>query len=106
MKFLYLLALAPSKRACANPQGDRGPDPLPEKLQKYRVSLTFLAILVPVPWKIKKKFNVGPSSTRQQNAIEMVFCWRAADCPAYNGIWILSPLKNTKQKKSSKLDPF
>ena len=49
-----------------------GTPPPPEKSQKYRV----LAILA-----TKSAFNVGPSSTRQGNAIEMAFRWRADDGP-------------------------
>ena len=63
-------------------RGTGGPDPPPEKSQKY----SFIAILGRTnPLKkykaTKLAFNVGPSSARQRNA-------------AYCGIWILSPLIN------------
>ena len=44
----------------------------------------------PGPLKTKPAFNVGPSSARQRNAIEM---------PAFSGIMITSPLINYIEKK-------
>ena len=60
--------------------GARGPD-TPYKPQK----LGFLSNAGPDPVKshkaTKPEFNVGSSSTRQRNAISMVFRWRVDDSP-------------------------
>ena len=47
----------------------------------------------------KQVFNVWPSLTRQRNAIQMVFRWRAVDGPRL--VVLRSP-----QTKTSKLDPL
>ena len=61
--------------------GGQGSGPLPEKSQNIR----FLSNTGPDPLKIHKAtepaFNVGPSSFRQRNVIEMAFRWRADDGP-------------------------
>ena len=62
--------------------GDRGSDPHPpEKSQTIGV----LSNSGPDPLKNHKAtepaFNVGPSSARQRNAIQMAFRWRADDGP-------------------------
>ena len=54
----------------------------------------------------KPEFNVGPSSARQRNAIQMAFRWQADD-----GLLLVvfgSSLLNQKKKKKplSKLDPL
>ena len=70
--------------AWADPEGGTGgPDPLPPL--KNHKNIGFLCNTSPDPLKnhiaTKPAFKVGPSSARQQNAIAMVFHWRADDGP-------------------------
>ena len=83
--------------------------PPPEKSQKY---IGFLCNTGPDPLKnnkaTKPAFNIGPSSTRQQNT-KMVFRWRADDGPikAVFGAFILPSTKKKSTKKTlSNLDPL
>ena len=64
----------------ADPEGT-GDSDLPEKSQKYRVSLQYWSGSPENHKATKPAFNVGPSSARQQNAISMAFCWRTDDGP-------------------------
>ena len=61
--------------------GTGGPD---APLKNHKVT-GFLSNTGPDPIQnhkaTKPAFDVGPSSARQQNAISMVFCWRADDGP-------------------------
>ena len=59
--------------------GAVGPDPLPlpEKSQKYWVSLKYCPDPLNNHKATKPAFNVGPSYARQRNAIPMAFRWRA-----------------------------
>ena len=77
-------------------KGD-GQGVLPLKIYK---NIGFISNTDPDPLKnhkaTKSTFNVGPSSTRQGNAIEMAFCWRADD-----GTLIVlfgTPLPSSKKK--------
>ena len=69
---------------CADPEGGGGQEVQTPAL-KIHNDIGFLSNAGPDPLKnhkaTKPAFNVGPSSARQQNAIEMVFCWRADDGP-------------------------
>ena len=60
--------------------GSRGSGPPPLINHKH---IGFPSNTAPDPLKnhkaTKPEFNVGPSSTGQQNAILMAFCWRADD---------------------------
>ena len=58
----------------------RGPGP-PEKRQKIRVSEQHWSGSSENHEATMSAFNVGQSSTRQQNAINMAFCWWADDGP-------------------------
>ena len=60
--------------------GDRGPDPPPEKSQKYRISEQYWSGS-PDNDTATKPFKVGPSSARKRNAIEMPLKWRFAGGP-------------------------
>ena len=72
--------------SCADPEGRGagGSDP-PGKSQKY----SGFSNTGPDPLEnhkaTKPAFNVGPSSTRQRNAIKIAFHWRADDDPL-NGV--------------------
>ena len=61
--------------------GGGGSAPFPENHK----NIGFLSKSGPDPLKnhkaIKPVFNVGPSSARQQNAIQMAFRWRADGSP-------------------------
>ena len=75
-----------------------------EKSQKYRV----FSNIGPGPLKnhkaTKPAINVGPSLTRQRNAIKMAFRWWAYDGPFIVVIGSSIP-SSIKQKKLSKLTP-
>ena len=77
-------------------RGTGGPDPQLRKSQ----NIGFLSNTGPDPIKnheaTKQAFNVGPSSTRQRNAIKMVFCWRADDGPL---LWYFDPSSPHQTKK-------
>ena len=58
--------------ACADPEGDRGPDP-PEKIQKYRVSGSTGPDHLKNQVSIQCKVIIGPPVKCHL----MSFCWRA-----------------------------
>ena len=68
--------------------------------------LRFLSNNGPDPLKnhtaTKLAFNVGPSSTRRRNAIEMAFRWWAENGMLFSGIWILTLLQFNKSEKTNK----
>ena len=68
------------KHKCTDPEvGTGGPDPPPEKSQKYKGSLLYLSGSLANHKATKPAFNVGPSLARQRNAIKCR--WRADDDP-------------------------
>ena len=66
--------------------GTGGPDFLPEKSQKYKVSQQNWSDPLKNHKATKPAFNVGPSLPRQQSAMLLL--------PAYSDIYILSKKKN------------
>ena len=58
---------------------DRVSGPAPEKSQEYRLSLQSWSGSTENHKAFKLAFNVGPTSTRQRNAIQMAFRWRPDD---------------------------
>ena len=85
-------------------RGYRGPDPPPLKKHKNIV----LSNNGPPPPPPKNHiatnlvFNVGQKLTRQQNDIEMAFCWRADDGPliVVFGSYLPSSTKKRSQSRS------
>ena len=63
----------------ADPEGVGG---IPLKNHKNRVSLHYWSGPSENHKANKQAFNVGPSSVRQRNAMEMAFRWRADDGPS------------------------
>ena len=62
-------------------RGTGGPDPYPEKSQKYRVSLQYWSRSPEKSKSYQASINVWPSLARQRNAIEMAFRLRADNGP-------------------------
>ena len=77
----------------------RGPK-TPEKSQNYRVSYQNWSGFPENHKATKLAFNVGPSATRQRNAISMMFRWRANDGPllVVFGSYLSSLTKKTNVK--------
>ena len=85
---------------CADTEGDTGgPDPT-----SWNITIFFFGNTGPDPLEnhkaTKPAFNVEPSSARQQNAMQMVFRWRAN----YGSLLVVhvfgsSLLSSTKKKK-------
>ena len=69
-------------KACADPGGTGGPDPL-----KNHKNIGFLSNTGPDSLEnhqaTKPEFNAWPSSARQPNAIEMAFGWQVYDGPLF-----------------------
>ena len=87
-------------------RGRRGAEGGGRGLKNHK-NIEFLSNTGPDPLKnykaTKPACNVGPTSARQRNAIEMVFRWRADDGPliAVFGSFLPSSAKNEKRRKKT-----
>ena len=95
--------------SCADPEdGGRvsGPPPPPPKNHK---NIGFLSNTGLDPLKKQKATkpasNVGPSSSRQRNAVQMAFRWRADDGPLIVAFGSSLPSSIEKIKKKAKCGP-
>ena len=84
--------------------GGHGVSTPPENSQK----IGFLSCTGPDPLKnhkaTKPAFNVGPSSARQRNAIEMAFHWQVEDGPFI--VIFGSSISSSTKKTFSNMDPL
>ena len=81
MTMICYLSLQTNKM-CGSRGETGGPDPAPLKTHKnIGFSSNIGPDLIKISTAIKPAFNVGPSWTRQRNAILMAIRWRADDGP-------------------------